>query len=66
MVMEPSAWGGHLRRRLPQGKQSQRWRGRAEPDDIPELPDQAHPRVAHPSLAFPHVKSKGDGSVLAS
>ena len=39
-VMGPPAWGGPLRRR---GKQSQRWRGDAGPDDIPELPDQADP-----------------------
>lgn len=51
MVMGSPEWGGHLRR-LPQGKQSQRWRGDAEPDDIPELPDQANPKVAHPLLGF--------------
>lgn len=65
MVVGSPAWGGHLRRKLLPGKQSQEWRGDAEPDDIPELPDQADPKVAQRG-AFPYVKPKEDHSVLAS
>lgn len=65
MVMGPSAWGRHLRRRLPQGK-SQRWRGGAEPDDIPELPDQAGPKVAQPFLGFSSHEAQRRWFCLAS
>lgn len=66
MVMGPSKWGGHLRRRLPQGKQSQRWKEVLSlMTSLSSQTRQTQSWLTH-SLAFSYIKPKGDGSVLAS